>query len=408
MIELTTSGNNVLVSASHFEGFVPDSLLFLGMRSVARGKKEGCTGEYYHTLPIEHTRDYPVTVACDGSRSHFSEAARIWLAEPLIKALTSVPEKEVEVKVEQLQAADEILILNCLDFCYGHALDKLFNIQRHLKEHSNLGLLVIIHTSMRGLVPDGVSEIWQVDVPFKTFNYKISGFDEMIKSRVLRSKQAFLSRAYMKLDYSLIDIERFVRKTPFAIEKMETRPYRITFILREDRYWLTGSINNFIYLAAVKFGLMPWLKCYFIAIQNRNFRKLATRLKYLLVDSEINAIGLGVSGRLGRYIQDKREEYEIYKTHEEKRDLIYSQSHLTIGVHGSHMILSSALSGAFISLYQDYKIPHFSDDYIPRYSCPHLQSFLGRFLSDRNKPSAIAAHVRHMLLDINSAKRTKF
>lgn len=408
MIKLITKNNELCVDSGLFEDFTPESLLFLGMRTVVRGTKAGYSTSFYHTLPIEHTDMFPVEVSCNGSHPTYSEVSKIWLAEPLIHALTSDHEEEVNVTVERKKEHDKIIILNCLDSCYGHALDKLFNIQRHLDHHAHLGLVVIIQSSMRNLVPEGVSEIWELDTPFKTFEHRIKGFDQLVKTRVLESKEAYLSRADMNLDYSLLRIPLFVKHNPLRFDKLYEYPARITFILREDRFWLTNKVNHFLYLVARKLGQLSLIKFYFIILQNRNFRKLAKLLVKQYPDLQITAIGIGSPGGMNRYVQDLREPYQEYRMHEDERYRLYSESHLIFGVHGSHMILPSALAGAFISLHQDFKIPHFSEDFIPRHSNPQRQAFLGRFLSDRNSPKAIASHIKNLFGALYSMEKTKF
>lgn len=395
MLELIDHKKEVKIASDNYTDFAVDELLFLGMRTLAISNQQGLL--QYRTIPIEHTAMFPVFFNQSGSQFQFEERSRIWLAQPLYDSMFKHESVQAIFKVEKLKESSKVIILNCLDACYGHALDKLFNAQRHLEVHSEYGLVVIIHPSMRQLVPDGIVEVWKVEVPFSAFEMRIEGFDEFFKSEIKRFDQVQLSKAAMYLDYSKIDISIFTKCKSFPEEKFHIKPIQIVFVLREDRFWLINSWNQFLYLVATRFKLMRYLKGYFVSIQNRNFRKLAKRLKKSMGDMKLIAVGLGKTVSLGKNIDDKRETLSEYLKYESERDQLYATSHLVIGVHGSHLLIPTALAGSFISLLPDYKIEGYSEDFMPRYENIQKQVLLGRFLPSAISTKTLSEHIHKMI-----------
>ena len=395
MIELINHKENVIVADSVIPNFEVDELFFHGMRTLALGEQKGI--KHYNTLPIEHTAMFPVSFKVDGSDFKFEERSRIWLAEPLHDAIFNNKPVDGDFKIEKIKTVQNALILNCLDACYGHALDKLFNAQRHLKQHTDHGLIVIIHPSMKSLVPNGAAEVWEVGLAFQDFNSIIKGFDEFVKTQIKRFEKVYLSKAEMYLDYSKIDISMFAKCHPFPEENLSKTPIEITFILREDRFWLTHSLNQLLYLAVVKFKLLKYSKCYFSYLQNKKIKQLVQKLKSAKQEFHFNVVGLGKTGSLGKLIEDLRESKTDYMKHESQRDQIFSSSHLVIGVHGSHLLIPTALSGSFISLLPEYKIDGYSEDFMPRYDSLQKQALMGRFLTAKSGVSILFKHMNTMI-----------
>ena len=397
MLEVVQKNGRFVTNNSFENGFEADELLFAGMRTMAVGKLPNSKTKQYHTIPIGHTADYPVSFNETGKNISFPEESRLWLANPLIEAICHSQAIEADISVQRNYEAREVIILNCLDSCYGHALDKLFNAQRHLEHSPEIGLIMIVHPSMNCLIPNGVAETWVVNASFSDFEKRIKGFDHFVKSKIATYEKVFLSKASMHLDYSQLRIQDFVKKKPFAFEKLGSKPITVTLILREDRFWLRSKFSKLLYFICIKYKIIRYLNWVFSALQNRNVRSLAYELKKYIKGVQISAYGIGTPGKLSSSIIDLRENYTDYRTHEEERYAAYAISQMVIGIHGSSMILPTALAGSFISLLPEHKIAHFSEDYIPRYANSQRQTFLGRFLPDTQSPKLIAKHAFEML-----------
>ena len=73
-----------------------------------------------------------------------------------------------------------------------------------------------------------------------------------------RFKGVFLSKAYPTPDFSKVQIERFTGIKAFNLENFLKVKPTVTFITREDRWWLGSPIEHFFFLACSKaeyFGL---------------------------------------------------------------------------------------------------------------------------------------------------------
>ena len=77
-------------------------------------------------------------------KTSFSEKAAVWFAEPLIASYFGGKSVDAVIERKVIFETKKVVILNCLDDCYGHVLLKLLNTQRHLEKHPTLGLIVII------------------------------------------------------------------------------------------------------------------------------------------------------------------------------------------------------------------------------------------------------------------------
>ncbi|MEO0330516.1 MAG: hypothetical protein AAF223_02370, partial [Bacteroidota bacterium] len=164
------------------QNVVVEDLIFTGIHILVRLRNNVTQTVYYHTLPAGHATRFPVTFSADGKEKYYPKAAEAWMATPLINSvlrkLTIYPPIEKTV----LQPYSEVVILNCLDNCYGHVLYKLFNAQRHLDDNFGIGVILVIPHSFKWLVPSGVAEIWSVDAPLNQLNSLISSLDDFVKN----------------------------------------------------------------------------------------------------------------------------------------------------------------------------------------------------------------------------------
>jgi hypothetical protein len=183
------------------------------------------------------------------------------------------------------------------------------------------------------------------------------------------------------------------------LEKFDALPPTITFICREDRVWLNNPLENFIFLAAVKFKLLPYFRKYFVFRQNQLYAKTARKIAKRIKNARFYAVGLGKTGNLGKYITDHRHEAgEMTEAQEKQWCALYAQSYIVIGIHGSNMIIPSSLSAGFIELLPQHKIPHLTEDVAPSYP-GRYRHFLGRFLDQFSSTRLLALHAISMLSD---------
>lgn len=382
------------------DSIVMEEVIFLGMHTLARCRCATSQQVFYHTFPTGHACEYPVAFSEDGQQTQYAPEAALWLARPLVNAFFG---KTTPVTVQKVvhKTYDSVVILNCLDNCYGHMLYKLMHAARHLSEHPNLGLILLLPSSLLWLVLEGVAEVWWVDAPLRSLNQRLAGLDAFVKEEINRFERVYLSVAAMRTDTSHVSMRQLTKIAPFPLHRFGALPPTITFICREDRFWTNSQLAYYLYLAAVKFKVLEAIRGWFVYGQNRLIRSTVRHIQQSLPQAHIVAVGIGKTGRLGKDVQDERTVGKVSVATERRWCQCYAASHVVIGVHGSGMLIPSATAAAFIDLIPKHKIPHLGEDIIARHT-GDLASFLGRFLPLPTSPYLVATHA------LNIIKHTTF
>lgn len=102
----------------------------------------------------------------------------------------------MELYIEKFSDSKDVVILNCIDQLYGHALLKLLNAERHLERHKNYGVVVLIQDFLRWLVPDGVAEIWTVKLPLSRAQHFYPTLHERIEQECRRFSTVSVSKTF--------------------------------------------------------------------------------------------------------------------------------------------------------------------------------------------------------------------
>lgn len=395
MIKLFPKNNLQSLSPCCGHQVEPNSdYLFLGIHFLVKSFCGKCGQGYFCTLPVGHTLRYPICITEDG---HVFNRIKIpdWLVDPFLMAFKEQNQSKLSIiKKKTHNETGRVILLNCLDYCYGHVFWKLLNAERHLRQ-AGFGLVVIIPASFIWLVPEAVEEVWVVEGPIKQFKKGIQNLDGFIKEQIERFDEVYLSRAYVHLDHTEINIENFVKTKKFDLNVFDQAKPIITFVMREDRFWIKNRIDELFYKLCIKFRLLSKFKLYFVRRQNGLIRKTARALKKQLPDCLMFATGLGNSGKLSKIITDNR--VDVIDLQVEKAWCeIYAQSHIVFGVHGSNMIIPTSLAAGFIEILPDYKIPNLSEDILIS-SETRYTLFLGRHLSSFSKPALVVKHMVNMI-----------
>jgi hypothetical protein len=368
-------------------------VIFQGTHVVADCECECCENKYYHTIPSGHAALFPISFSQKTLKTSFDGKAKGWLADPLINSFRNKQEADRPITQKIFKKANSIVLLNCLDSCYGHVFLKLLNAQRYLKESSSKGqgLVLLIPSSFEWMVPPGITELWLVEAKLGDFNKRITGLDSFVKKQLERFQSVLLSASPVHPDLSKIDLQEFLKTEKFNLQDFEKKTTQICFVLREDRFWLNNRLDNFLMKAAISKGWMEWMKKYFVLKQNRLIKKLASKIREKHGKKILfYAAGLGRTGDLGKEIADRRKETIDEKGEKEWCDL-YAGSHLVIGIHGSNMLIPTALSAGFIELLPRYKIYNLTEDIAMDQKGRYMQ-FLGRFLDEYSTASLVAEH----------------
>ncbi|EOZ95591.1 hypothetical protein A33Q_2953 [Indibacter alkaliphilus LW1] len=353
-----------------------------------------CGLEFWETLPIGHTIDSQVVVKKESFEIIGDVGVKEWLVAPLIQGLKSPENKAIKVQVEKKSEAKKIILLNCLDDCFGHVFTKLWNA---CFDVAGYGVVVIIPSQCAWLVPENVSEIWTVPIAVSQIRKGVSGLHRELSKLFLEYEEVLIHPAFMHLNHLEVPMEKLLKSQSFPLGQfLEMKP-KIGFVLREDRFWLNSPFLEFLFLFAKKFKLLNQFKPVFLWRQKQLVMRCSKLLKKSIPEVEIYVSGLGKTRRFPKYIDDQRIE-EIISENEKERNRVYSETHLIIGVHGSHLLIPSGLAAGYININPRYKTAHWIEDTILPYK-DRMQHFLGRKLDQNSSPSLVAHHADRIFKD---------
>lgn len=313
-----------------------------GMRCLANVTCPTCANNYYIDLPVGQGLWSPIvlnqatTEICDPLEMN-------WFSKPLQEGFTNQVTSEIVPIVHKFFDAERIVIVNCLDFLYGHALLKLLNVQRHLKHSPQLGCCVLVPTQLVHLVPDGVAEIWEFPIAIKEGWKWYVSLERWIDQQLNQRQECFLSPAYSHPSNQDYDLHCFVRNLPDIRIRLQTKQPVILFSYREERLWGRN-----------------------LAAQQRNIQKLYQQLSLLFPDMVFVLVGFGNKNRISQtkaQIIDLRiDKFDL------ERDRLWmaymSAADCVIGVHGSNMLLPSGLAKSTVELVPRSRIANTVQDFL--------------------------------------------
>jgi len=341
-------------------------------------------GEIIEELRIGHAAKTPYQIDL-AKKATFSgdKYAEELLAKPLLNSLQNPQPEQLEISQEIFKSYDRVIILNCVDYLYGHSLLKLLNAQRHLESNPDLGLIVIVQKFMRWMVPEGVAEVWTVPISLKNGQDYYPSFAEFVEKQCQRFEEIYVSEAYSHP--SRFDITKFTRVPRHSFDDREQ--VKITFVWREDRL----LVNNFLFRVLRKLKLLEIA----LGIQNWKVQQLFEKIRSKLPEAKFAVAGLGTTTKFPKWIEDCRVERFNEKTEKETCQ-IYSESRLVIGLHGSNMLLPSGLAGMTLDLIES-RWGNFAQDVLYQETNPRLASFRYRYLPSQLSADILANIVAQMI-----------
>ena len=375
--------------------------LFSGAQSLADCRCGICGTEFYDLLPTAHGLHFSVSFSKNGKFSRFPEQARLWLAEPLIDAVLRHKTVKYPIRSEVFLKTNNAVLLNCLDSCYGHVFLKLLNAQFHLENKENL--ILLIPASFRWLVPDGVAEVWSAEAPLSAFGKQIKGLDEFIKIQSLRFELLVLSQAYIHPESTLIRFELFLREKKFDLKEFTEKRPTVCFVVREDRLWLGSALWDFFHRAVKKLRLHALLPV-FLRRQRSLYRRTVSRIREKIPECRFIVTGVGQRANYSMFAEDVRSNSPDERI-ERIWCTLYAQTHVVVGVHGSGILIPTALSAGFLEILPRHKIDHLTEDVVLNYK-NRYSHFLGRYVDEFSKPSLIARHAVSMIKNFDFFRQT--
>lgn len=365
------------------------SLLWSGMHVCVKSNCSVCGVEVIEDLPIGHAVNYPYLIDIKNSQFFGRKAAignitaDTWLGKNLLNSLQHPNCQEIEIQKEIFKDSKRVIVLNCIDHLYGHALLKLLNVDNHLQNNPNFGLVVIVQKFLRWMVPDGAAEVWTVNIPLRAGQSYYPCINKFISGEIDRFDEVFLSKAHSHPND--FDITNY---TKIQLHDFNDEEFRITFIWREDRLW----VNSFLFRVLKKLGLI--YIC--LLIQNWKVRRLLTEIRKKFPSAIFTVAGLGGKLSFPDWIEDLRVE-KFDEAAERATCKIYSQSRLIIGLHGSNMLIPSAHAGMTIDLMPDDRLGNFCQDILYQKTDPRLATFCYRFPSASTEIKQLATMAASMI-----------
>lgn len=371
--------------------------VFPGVHVLGEYECTACGYAFYHDLPVGFAVDHDVAIGKEDGSMHDDKGAEPWVTGPLMKGYTAKSDEEVRIERRVLRPCKRVVVLNTLDFLYGHVLLKLWNAQYYLDAHAELGLVVIIPRSFEWLIPQGAAEAWIVDQRLGQAHGWYRSIDRQINAFLADYDEAFLSKGYAHPDKSKVDIERFTGIRPFDVETFATAPPRITYVLREDRLWFRTPLHKLKYRTLMRLGLKGIARWFFLRDQQRLALASLRRIQEAIPGAKATIVGLGDALPVPEGVQDLRTRAMSVEV-ERAWCRAYASSQIVIGVHGSNMLLPTALAGGCIEVLPFDRYGNIVQDVAVRCNDVMLL-FLYRFVDEFASARSVARHAISMFRD---------
>lgn len=400
-----------------------------GMHSLVQANCDSCHGEFYCDLPVGHALYEPLILS-KSTGEVFDPYNVPWLANPFEESFRNQSEDIVPFEVEVFKELSRCVLVNCLDFLYGHSLLKLLNVQYYLDHCPDLGCIVMIPKQFRWLVPDGLAEIWTVDLPLSQGTGWYKSLEQESKKHITSKAECFLSVAFSHPHPDDFDIERFTRVRPFDMELWQERldSPEVSFIWREDRLWLEDEakpkmtipwrnilrkIPGASYAKTITWQLLglngpkmksdSHIRTINVRSQQEHVRQLAEMLRDQLPGLVFNVVGFGGKGGFPDWINDYRKT-ALNEDGERTWCKIYARSHIVVGVHGSNMLLPSAHAGSVVDIMPDNRLGNILQDVLFRCKDARGASFLQRFLPIETKSDGVSRVIESIIRNFEHNK----
>lgn len=390
MLPISTHNFPSICPSCQHENETYTTVKFLGIHIVADFICEKCSCLYCQDLPVGHALYYPIQK--DITNNKVVDPYNIdFFTSTFTNALNQPDEGSISFNRIVKKNKDDVIIVNCLDYLYGHVLLKLFNVSFYKEQNSDKGIVVIVPASFTWLVPDYVSEIWEVKEKLSRFKTVLSALNQSIQPFLSNYNKVYLGATYPHPYTEKIQIEEYVKTPPFDLGRYSELKPTFTFIYRTDRLWFGSKIEHFIFLALRKLNGIKYVNFLFPGLQNLRIEILAKHIRREIPDANFLVVGLGRKGIFSRHIQDLRKD-QLSTDDEKSWASCYAKSHVVIGIHGSNMLLPSALSAGVVELLPFDRTGNLTQDIVTNKTGREVL-FLNRMVPEYFSPKQVASQV---------------
>ncbi len=368
-----------------------------GMRVLARLTCPACARNYYGDLPTGQGIYHPSLLDLASGVVHAPFPS--WFADELHDNFAAPRPGGLPVRVETFRPLHRPALLNCLDTFYGHCLEKLLNAQSAIEGGADL--LIVVPAFLRWLVPDGAAEVWTVDVPLRAGAAWDEVFAGKMRDRLAALPTCDLIPAFPEPDPDRYQIERFTRIAPFDLSRWlesSDRPV-VSYIWRDDRLWpehyskgyKRDLLDSILRVVMRRPTLHEAYRARVMAVAE------CLRLRYPMLDFAV--MGVGEPGGFAGAITDLRTT-RIDEVTEREWCARYARSHVVIGIHGSNMLLPSALAGGVVEIMEQGRDGNIGQDILPTPGLTAREAMVRyRFFSTSASPQRVA-HAVSSIIDL--------
>lgn len=371
-------------------------MVWPGIHILGSYRCAACKLEFLRDLPVGFAVDHPMAIAKNTGQLYNPTKGDGWIYGPLLKAFHGPDEGEVRIERVVNRSCDQVIILNTLDFLYGHVLLKLFNAADYMRSYPDKGLVVIVPRMYAWLIPDGVAEAWIVDLKLGEMGGWRMALDRFVQERLAEYRAVELAKGYAHPSLIGIDIEQFTRVKPFELEDFTSASAQITFVVRQDRLWYRNRLARFIHRVVRKIGILPGLPAW---MQDRLVASTIRKIRQRLPSAAFTVVGLGRRRGLPEGVEDLRAIRMDLDT-ELAWCRAYAKSQVVVGVHGSNMILPTAHAAGCVEILPYDRYGNIVQDISVRYE-DRMQLFMYRFVDEFASPGYVTHHVCSMFKDFD-------
>lgn len=374
-------------------------VLIPGAQNVAEYHCPACGLDFRRELPAGFAIEKPFSWSTETGTTFNSgkDVPPEWRLHP---GHTKVNTERPKVQRHVRRRCKQVVILNTLDYLYGHVLLKLFNAQHYLDHHPDLGLVVMVPKMFEWLVPEGVAEVWVFDMKLSQGTAWNQGIVEFVQSCLPDYEEIFLAPAYSHIDFTAVNIKRFSGVEPFDLEKFSSLPPQVTFIARMDRLWHPSPWDKLLHRASRKLRLFPqWA----VRCQDRLVARTIAHIRRAVPDAAICVVGLARPGGMPKGVRDLRT-LDMNVDIERLWCETYAQSQVVVGVHGSNMLLPTAHAAGCVEILPYDRYGNMVQDLAVKYD-DRMQLFMYRFVDEFASPRAVARHVASMFREFDGFKQ---
>lgn len=380
-----------------------DDVVFPGTPILLEAHCPGCGRRFLADWPAGHALLHQTLIDLDTQTVHHDGSR--WYPKMLMGILESrETPRRPRLSVRGVEPSSRRAVLvNCVDPVFGHCLLKLLSSLPLLKD-TETDVIVVVQKQFGWLVPAEAHTVVEVDdsigEPLADARGWIDGLDTTIKELLGRYEHVRIAPIPSQPRLDLDDLARTApgfKPEPFWQHNGDAP--QVTFVLREDplRLWAGRGV-----LPGGR-SLLPLALRERLArhTQNRRYARVVRQVGAAVPEVQFVAVGLGRHGRLPAAVRDLRVASTTPRDH-----LVWCsefvRSRLVIGVHGSNMMLPSALAGAVIDLLPHNKLPNIAQDLIiagPDETQPKLTLFRYRILPAETSATTVSETAVSILSD---------